>query len=47
MLVPMDIMERVIIMRVVNKNFVKSVENTIKRKVLYNVLIRVVEHNGR
>ena len=30
MLVPMDIMEGVTIMRVVNKHFVKSIENTIK-----------------
>ena len=33
MLVPMDIMERVTIMRVVNKHFVKSIENTIKSMV--------------
>ena len=33
MLVPMDIMEGVTIMRVVNKHFVKSIENTIKSMV--------------
>ena len=33
MLVPMDMMERVTIMRVVNKHFVKSIENTIKSMV--------------
>ena len=33
MLVPMDIMEGVAIMRVVNKHFVKSIENTIKSMV--------------
>lgn len=33
MLVSMDMMERVIIMRVVNKYFVKSIENTIKNMI--------------